>query len=104
MCRRVCGGAMRSIAWAGRRPRWRRKWRARNATADRRAPLVTLRARGCCVFERMAAVHKQWIDEMLGTLGDDEVVPLLRHLDRVNGSMDTNTHNQEGDFHEYERT
>ena len=33
-----------------------------------------------------------------------EEVPLLRHLDRVNGSMDTNTHNQEGDFHEYERT
>jgi len=65
---------------------------------------VALTARGRRAFERMAAVHKQWIDEMLGTLGDDEVVALMRHLDRVNGSVDTSTHNQEGDFHEYERT
>lgn len=33
-----------------------------------------------------------------------EVASLPRHLDKVNGSVDTNTHNQEGDFHEYERT
>ena len=71
--------------------------------ADRRTSLVALTARGRRAFERMAAVHKLWIDEMLGTLGEDEVAALLRHLDRVDGSADTDTRNQEGHFHEYER-
>ncbi len=71
--------------------------------ADRRTSLVALTASGRRAFERMAAVHKQWIDEMLGALGDDDVAALLRHLGRVNGAADTNTRNLEGKFHEYER-
>lgn len=71
--------------------------------ADRRTSLVALTAPGRRAFERMAAVHKQWIDEMLGTLGDNDVAALLRQLDRVNGAADIGTHNLEGDSHEYER-
>ena len=51
----------------------------------------------------MAAVHKQWIDEMLGAFGDNDVAIFLRQLNRVNGASATDTRNLEGQFNEYER-
>lgn len=77
-----------------------RRW---SPPGDRRTSLVALTAPGRRAFERMAAVHKQWIDEMLGPLGDKDVAALMRHLDRVNGAADTEIRNQEGQSHEYER-
>lgn len=70
---------------------------------DRRTSLVALTTPWRRAFERMAAVHKQWIDEMLGALGDNDVATFLRQLNRVNGASATDTRNLEGQFNEYER-
>lgn len=47
---------------------------------DRRVKLISLTLLGRDTFERMAAVHKAWITEVLGGLGDEDMGELHRQL------------------------
>jgi DNA-binding MarR family transcriptional regulator len=47
---------------------------------DRRVKLISLTTLGRERFERMAAVHKAWITEVLGGLADEDMGELHRQL------------------------
>lgn len=47
---------------------------------DRRALRICLTERGMQEFERQAAAHKQWIDELLQDVSPDQAVQLEAHL------------------------
>ncbi len=50
---------------------------------DRRASLVKLTENGITAFEEYASTHEQWIDEMLGGLGSDDVAGMATRLERL---------------------
>ncbi len=50
---------------------------------DRRASLVKLTENGITAFEEYASTHEQWIDEMLGGLGADDVAGMATRLERL---------------------
>lgn len=50
---------------------------------DRRAALVRLTGKGRRDFERMALVHEQWVDGLLGELGNEEVVRTTELLTKL---------------------
>jgi len=50
---------------------------------DRRATHVTLTKKGREKFAKMAAVHEQWIDELLGTFDDRDSATLIELLART---------------------
>ena len=55
---------------------------ARKALAeDRRTFIVRLTPKGASQFDEMAKIHEQWIDEMLGDLGDAEAAAMIGRLD-----------------------
>jgi len=55
---------------------------ARKALAeDRRTFIVRLTPKGSSQFDGMAKIHEQWIDEMLGDVGDAEAAGLIARLD-----------------------
>jgi DNA-binding MarR family transcriptional regulator len=50
---------------------------------DRRATHVTLTKRGREKFAEMAAIHEQWVDELLSGFGERESATLIQLLARV---------------------
>jgi DNA-binding MarR family transcriptional regulator len=55
---------------------------ARKALAeDRRTFIVRLTPNGSARFDEMAKIHEQWIDEMLGDIGDAEAASLIARFD-----------------------
>ena len=52
---------------------------------DRRAARVALTEQGQVDFERMAAVHEQWVAELLGDLTDTEIAQASQLLARIKG-------------------
>jgi DNA-binding MarR family transcriptional regulator len=55
---------------------------------DRRVSAVRLSVKGRGAFERMAAAHARWIDEMFAEMGDADVGELLRLLKRLRLSVE----------------
>jgi DNA-binding MarR family transcriptional regulator len=67
---------------------------ARKALAeDRRTFIVRLTPKGSAQFDGMAKIHEQWIDEMLGDVGDAEAAGLIARFDGLA------THVRKGDAH-----
>ena len=54
---------------------------------DRRAALVRLTPQGRKDFERMAAVHEQWVAELLGDLSDTDVEQASTLLAQIRGDQ-----------------
>ncbi len=50
---------------------------------DRRASLVKLTDKGIAAFAKQAATHENWLDEMLGGLGADDVDGMATRLERL---------------------
>ena len=50
---------------------------------DRRALRVRLTAEGRETFAAHAAAHEEWVDELLGMLGREEMTALAPHLDAI---------------------
>ncbi len=52
---------------------------------DRRATRVSLTDRGQAEFEKMAAAHEAWVDELLCAVAPEEAEAMLRPLERAGG-------------------
>ena len=48
---------------------------------DRRTFIVRLTAKGALQFDAMAKIHEQWVDDMLGDVGDAEATAMIGRLD-----------------------
>ena len=48
---------------------------------DRRTFIVRLTAKGASQFDAMAKIHEQWVDDMLGDVGDAEATAMIGRLD-----------------------
>jgi DNA-binding MarR family transcriptional regulator len=59
--------------------------------ADRRACTVKLTPAGRALFGRMAAVHEQWVIELLSGLNDAEKAQIYRLLAKLKGSLAART-------------
>lgn len=55
---------------------------------DRRAQIARLTAEGRTAFDRLAAEHECWIDDLLGGLGRDDIAAVTARLDRVLDHLD----------------
>lgn len=52
---------------------------------DRRAARVALTQQGRVTFEHMAAVHEQWVAELLATLSEQDIAQASELLTRIKG-------------------
>lgn len=50
---------------------------------DRRASIVRLTEQGKSRFDKLARVHKEWVDELLANLGSEDAAALIGLLDRA---------------------
>jgi DNA-binding MarR family transcriptional regulator len=50
---------------------------------DRRATFVRLTRKGLRLFEAMAAAHERWVNEILGSFGDDDTETMIGLLDSL---------------------
>ena len=48
---------------------------------DRRTFIVRLTPKGASQFDEMAKIHEQWVDDMLGDVGDAEAATMIGRLD-----------------------
>ena len=48
---------------------------------DRRTIIVRLTPKGASQFDEMAKIHEQWVDDMLGDVGDAEAATMIGRLD-----------------------
>lgn len=56
-----------------------------SVAGDRRAARVALTEQGRLDFERMAAIHEQWVAELLSELSDAEITQVSDVLARIKG-------------------
>ena len=56
-----------------------------SVAGDRRAARVALTQAGRADFERMAAVHEEWVTDLLGALDDSEIAQASHLLARIKG-------------------
>ncbi|MBI3150117.1 MAG: MarR family transcriptional regulator [Betaproteobacteria bacterium] len=61
---------------------------------DRRSFLLRLTAAGRKTFQRVAAVHEQWVIELLGGLGQHELDSLYQQLGRLRLALSAQTHRE----------
>lgn len=50
---------------------------------DRRATFVRLTRKGVRLFESMAAAHERWVNEILGSLSDEQIASMIGLLDTM---------------------
>ena len=56
-----------------------------SVAGDRRAARVALTEQGRLDFERMAAIHEQWVADLLSELSDAEITQVSDVLARIKG-------------------
>lgn len=60
--------------------------------SDRRTFVVKLTAKGGKVFNKMAERHEEWVIELLGGLGADDVIRLSKLLAKVKSTIGESPH------------
>lgn len=54
---------------------------------DKRTHYVKLTRKGQAEFDRMAAAHEEWIDELFAEIGNEDAAVLMDHLDRLRKNL-----------------
>jgi DNA-binding MarR family transcriptional regulator len=61
---------------------------------DRRATFVRLTRKGLRLFETMADAHERWVNEILGSFGDEDSESMVRLLDSLRRETKTGDRSQ----------